>query len=142
MKIVFILLIIVSIGCTPASETNKVTDSTSVEQTTMQEVASTYNILNVVDFKAKIEKFGEKEFHLVDVRTAGEVAGGTIENATNIDFYSSNFSNELAKLDKEKPLLIFCKSGGRSGKASQIAKKLGFVEIYDLKGGYMAWAAQ
>lgn len=138
MKFILILLTVISIGCTSTSETNKVTETTT-EQTA---IASTVSVLSVADFKSKIENLQGQDFFLVDVRTAGEVAAGTIDNSTNIDYNSSSFSDDLGKLDKEKPLLLFCQAGSRSARAADIAKNLGFVEIYDLGGGYRAWSAQ
>ena len=64
------------------------------------------------------------------------------EILNNIDYYNSTFKEELDKLDKTKPLLLYCRSGNRSGKAGKIATNLGFKEIYDLEGGYSAWSAQ
>ena len=51
-----------------------------------------------------------------------------------------NFKEEMAKLDVERPVFVFCAKGGRSGKASAICKELGFKTIYDLDGGYTAWS--
>lgn len=140
MKLVLLVLSIMALSCNSPSETTKTQENSTTEQTTA--TPSSYTILNVADFKAKMESLAEGGFNLVDVRTPGEVAGGTIENAVNIDYNGANFSEELAKLDKSKPLMLFCRSGNRSGKASSIAKGLGFTEIYDLQGGFMAWSAQ
>ena len=43
------------------------------------------------------------------------------------------------QLDKEKPIAVYCKSGGRSGGASKLLLELGFKEIYDLEGGILNW---
>ena len=45
----------------------------------------------------------------------------------------------MSELNKQAETLIYCHSGGRSGKASKILKELGFKEVYDLKGGYSNW---
>jgi len=77
---------------------------------------------------------------LVDVRTPEEYAGGTIAAAINMDYHADDFKTSLDQLDKEKPIFVFCAKGGRSGAASKICKELGFKTIYDLDGGYTAWA--
>lgn len=87
-------------------------------------------------FKSLIEN---KAGIILDVRTANEVAQGFIEGAINIDYYGKLFKNELQKLDKNTPVFVYCRSGGRSGKALQIMQDLGFVEVYNLIGGYSAW---
>jgi rhodanese-related sulfurtransferase len=42
-------------------------------------------------------------------------------------------------LDKEIPIYLYCRSGGRSNKAARQLISLGFKEIYDLQGGYLGW---
>lgn len=94
-------------------------------------------VLNKETFKSKII---ESKVQLVDVRTSREYKAGTIEYASNIDYFDDeNFYSKFGKLDKEKPVYIFCRSGNRSQKAAKKLVKLGFKEIYDLKGGYLNW---
>lgn len=82
---------------------------------------------------------GNPNFVILDVRTPQEFADGYVANATNIDFYSATFEDELDALDKEKTYLIYCKSGGRSSQALGIMDELGFQEVYNLSGGISAW---
>lgn len=72
---------------------------------------------------------------LIDVRTVNEFNNGFINNAENI-VYDANFKNKLEALDKTKPVMVYCKSGGRSAKASKILEAEGFKIVYDLDGGY------
>src|SRR4030095_13344270 len=51
---------------------------------------------------------------LIDVRTREEYAEGHLKNAKNINFNSADFTERVAKLDKTKPVLVYCKAGGRS----------------------------
>lgn len=81
-----------------------------------------------------------KKVQLVDVRTAKEFNNGHIKNAINIDFFSStNFIKSFEKLDRDKPVYVYCRSGARSLKAARRLVDMGFEQIYDLKGGYMGW---
>ena len=82
------------------------------------------------------------DFVIIDVRTLEEFVAERIENATNIDFYSEAFRDELNKLDKNKTYLIYCRSGGRSGKALNIMAELNFKEVYNVSGGIIAWNAE
>ena len=78
---------------------------------------------------------------LVDVRTSGEFNSGHIKKAINIDlFNAANFQKSFEKLDKEKPVYLYCRSGARSQKAAKKLVGMGFSKIYDLKGGYMRWS--
>jgi thioredoxin 1 len=76
---------------------------------------------------------------LVDVRTPQEFASGHLRGAENIDFNSSDFQELVSKLDKTKPTFIYCKSGGRSGRALTQLVNMGFVEVYNLDGGITEW---
>ncbi len=88
---------------------------------------------------AGFKKALEKEIQLVDVRTPSEFSEGYISYAENINVMASDFEQKIQKLDKEKPVYIYCRSGQRSNKAAQKMKELGFEEIYDLEGGILAW---
>lgn len=79
------------------------------------------------------------DVQLVDVRTPEEYKEGYIENFQNIDYYSDSFEKDIEKLDKSKPIIVYCKSGTRSGKCSAKMKERGFVKVYDLKGGISRW---
>jgi len=88
--------------------------------------------------KAEFNKFMAKNSNciLIDVRTPQEYKRGTIASAINIDYNSSNFKSEISKLDKSKPILLFCQSGGRSARALKIFESLGFQYVLELEGGY------
>lgn len=79
------------------------------------------------------------DVQLVDVRTAQEHREGYIAKSQNIDFNSPTFDKDITKLDKEKPVVLYCKSGGRSAKCAKKMKDAGFVKIYDLDGGISKW---
>ncbi|MBI1316925.1 rhodanese-like domain-containing protein [bacterium] len=83
-----------------------------------------------------------KAVQLVDVRSAGEFAEGHLPNAQNIDINSGDFDQKVAKLDKTKPVYVYCAVGGRSAKAMSKLQKMGFVEILNLDGGIKAWSRE
>ena len=72
--------------------------------------------------------------YLVDVRTPEEFNGGHLQYAKNINFNSPEFKAQLAKLDKKKPVYLYCRSGNRSGKATDTLKVLGFTTFYNIGG--------
>ncbi len=78
----------------------------------------------------------------IDLRTPSEWEGGIIDGAQLIDFNAGIFEQNLPDLDKDKTYFIYCRSGGRSGKALKMMKAQGFDKVYELKGGYNAWSAQ
>lgn len=75
---------------------------------------------------------------VLDVRTAGEFAGGHLVGAINIDVTKSDFDKRIARLDKKKPILVYCAVGGRSASATKVLVSKGFT-VYDLVGGYSRW---
>ena len=81
-------------------------------------------------------------YQILDVRTPQEYFQGHIPGAKNIDFYSSNFKEELNKLDKNKTYMIYCRSGHRSGETLKIMKELGFKNIINLEYGFNSWIAK
>ena len=80
-----------------------------------------------------------EDVQLVDVRSAKERMDGFIESSQNIDFNSPTFDQDIQKLDKSKPVILYCRSGARSAKCAKKLKEAGFVKIYDLKGGITQW---
>ena len=77
---------------------------------------------------------------LLDVRTAGEYKQGHLSNALQADWTNSaEFADRVKYLDKNKPLLVYCASGGRSGLAATWLVKQGFVKVDNLTGGMIAW---
>lgn len=100
----------------------------------------TDNKISVLDRKSYADAILGNKVQLVDVRTATEFNSGHIKNAINIDFFNaSNFIKAFEKLDKTKPVYLYCRSGARSQKAARKLANLGFYQIFDLKGGYMRW---
>ena len=77
------------------------------------------------------EVLKEKNYIVVDVRTKEEYNEGHVVDAINIPY---DEINENTKLDKDKPILVYCKSGKRSEIAYNTLKKLGY-DVYDL-GAY------
>lgn len=93
-----------------------------------------------IDNQKLEELMNNPELQLIDVRTPEEVAGGYIAGAQHIDIYDPKFIEKMSKLDKEKPVAVYCAAGGRSASAGKKLQELGFKEIYDLAGGYRGWA--
>ncbi|WP_158825652.1 rhodanese-like domain-containing protein [Mucilaginibacter lacusdianchii] len=84
----------------------------------------------------KMKDNGE-DFQLVDVRE-------------DFEYQMSNLGGELIplggilietdKIDKDKPVVVMCRSGKRSAAAVMQLEQQGFTNLYNLKGGILAWA--
>ena len=97
------------------------------------------NDIQIDEFQKKI---ATENYILVDVRTAEEYADGHLEGALNIDYFSATFSEEIGKLGLETPVLVYCRSGNRSGKSMKIMYDIGFKEVKNLIGGYKGWVSE
>lgn len=139
VNFVWMLGFLVLTACNSSNSATEATDQGTESTTT----AATSAKLSVADFKAKLESLSaEGQVQLLDVRTPGEFAAGAIDGAANVNVHDADFKEQLQKYDKSKPIMIYCKSGGRSASAANICKRMGFKEIYDLSGGYTAWSRQ
>lgn len=89
-------------------------------------------------WKKQLEQ--DSEAIVLDVRTADEVALGTIGNPVHLDIYQpQKFIDGLNALDKSKNYYVYCKAGGRSGQACTIMDQMGFANAFNLIGGYDQW---
>ncbi len=124
MKRLFIISgLLIAISIATSCLDNKIED-TSVKLVTAEEMQS---ILELEDVQ------------LVDVRTPKEYEEERIANSQNIDYNSPTFDEDIAKLDKAKPVILYCKGGTRSAKCAKKLKDAGFQKIYDLEGGISKW---
>jgi len=94
---------------------------------------------DAVDPVKATELINHREAVVVDVRPAADFRQGHIINAMNIPM--SGFSGQLARLEKYKsrPLIVSCHSGAQSSGAVKQLRKLGFEQVYNLRGGILAW---
>ena len=73
---------------------------------------------------------------LLDVRTTEEYAGGHIQGAINIPV--QNLEARLSEVPKDKAVVVYCRSGGRSHRAKELLKNKGHTQVYDI-GGMGNW---
>jgi len=133
----YLILLVLAVSVSVAFSCNSSTTRAQAESTGLQEAITTKNV-SAKDFQQLIND--KANATLLDVRTPNEIAEGIIKNAEKIDFYDPEFKVKLDKLDKSKPVLIYCRSGRRSGIAMSTLRELGFIEIYNLQGGILEWS--
>jgi rhodanese-related sulfurtransferase len=87
--------------------------------------------------KAQAHKMVEQGALLVDVRSVEEFNGGHLKGALNVPVQT--LPGRLAELGaKDKPMVVYCASGGRSAHAARVLKAAGFTNVLDL-GGMSNW---
>jgi rhodanese-related sulfurtransferase len=123
-------MMIALLSCNAQQQENASGTEQSVQQ-------SLYSDVSNEEAKALIN--GRPDLQIIDVRTDGEVAQGIIDGAVQIDISKPSFERELAELDKNAPVLVYCRSGGRSKTAQNRMKDMGFKEVHNLRNGYSQW---
>lgn len=89
--------------------------------------------------KAKELLRTKKNMLVVDVRTPQEYESEHLEYAKLIDYKSGRFKEEISKIDLNRPVLLYCRTGKRSALAMQEMVDMGFKEVYNMQGGIMKW---
>lgn len=92
-----------------------------------------------VDCAGALQLINHKEAVVLDVREAEEFSGGHLLNAKHIPL--GKLRERVGELERqrEKPLLVVCRSGQRSATACAVLGREGFAQVYNLSGGVMAW---
>lgn len=83
------------------------------------------------------ELIANKNAQFVDVRTVPEFMSSQLPDAINIPLDQLEMVAD-EQLDKSKPVVVFCRSGARSGMAMQMLNSMGFMEVYNM-GSFMSW---
>ncbi|MEP7254640.1 MAG: rhodanese-like domain-containing protein [Ferruginibacter sp.] len=102
--------------------------------------AQTKTSLTADEFEKDITT--KKNVQILDVRTPGEFFSGHIKNALQADWNDAKeFDHRISFIDKNKSVYVYCLSGGRSAAAAEKMRKMGYENVYELKGGTNAWRA-
>ncbi len=92
--------------------------------------------IDAIEFSELVNQEGSI---VLDVRSEGEAAQGSIPGSMLINIMSPSFSLEIEKLDKSKVYLVYCQSGNRSSSACGYMSSLGFENLHNLSGGILSW---
>jgi rhodanese-related sulfurtransferase len=77
---------------------------------------------------------------VLDIREARDMAGSKIIGALHIPFSQLKDRIGEIKADKSKPLIVYCARGQRALMAGSTLKAAGFTQLFNLNGGFKAWA--
>jgi rhodanese-related sulfurtransferase len=88
-----------------------------------------------------VRMINDRDIVVVDLRPAADFKKGHLMNALNLPVGKLvERAGELPK-DKSKPLLLYCALGGVAAEAAAKLRKLGYAEVYPLRGGLNGWLA-
>ncbi len=79
------------------------------------------------------------DFHLIDVREANEWEIVRIPGAQHIPKDQAILPDVAARFDKQRPIVLHCKSGARSRHVLLALQQQGFTQLHNLEGGILAW---
>lgn len=79
--------------------------------------------------KSEIKEAIRQGAFIVDVRTPTEFSSGSVKNAVNIPL--DKIPNQLKKFKNKNGIVLFCRSGARSGSAKRILENNGFDKVYN-----------
>ena len=94
--------------------------------------------IDVKHLKSKLDN--NEEFTLIDVRESQELEICKINQAIHIPM--SNIPICLDEINFEQPVVIMCKSGGRSAQVCHFLNEQGYLDVYNLSVGIIAWALE
>lgn len=78
------------------------------------------------------------KLRVIDVRQISEIAAGTVPGAEAVPLHTLPL--KLNELDRNEKLVVVCRSGARSAQACIFLAQQGFDQVYNLRGGMLAWA--
>ena len=81
----------------------------------------------------------EGDVELIDVREPYEVEAGRIEGSRHVQI--PELTAAAQELDQERPIVFYCRAGGRSSMATQAFRASGY-QAFNLTGGLVAWVEQ
>jgi rhodanese-related sulfurtransferase len=86
-----------------------------------------------------LQLINDQDAIVVDIREAGEYKQGHIPEARHIP--SGKLKERLGELQKfkDKPVILYCRTGATSSGAGALLKKQGFGAVHNLSGGLPAW---
>ncbi len=88
-----------------------------------------------------LKRAGDPAFVLLDVRTPKEFDEERIRGAVMVDYLSTSFREEVARLDRGRTYLVYCRTGHRTQGALKVMRELGFRNLLHLSGGITKWKA-
>ena len=104
--------------------------------TTVQSRLLGYEELKPLDL---VQMINRVEPLLLDVRNDDEFSGGHLASARHIPLEQLAERQEELQAYRDRPIVVYCRSGQRSARAATLLKKKGFARLYKLAGGMLAW---
>lgn len=122
-----------------------------MRQTAQQLVSEAKARIREID-SAELAALQARGVPVIDVREPAEYAAGHVPGAASIPRGVLEFEvdghpavnglSDPALAHRDQPVVLYCRSGGRSALAAEALLRLGFAQPLSLAGGFMAWSDQ
>lgn len=94
--------------------------------------------ISTLDAASALRLINDRDAVIVDVRETGDYRDSHVPQARHIPF--GTLRDRIGELsNKDKPILVYCRSGNVSQSACVLLKKHGLPDVHSLKGGFLAW---
>lgn len=89
-----------------------------------------------------VQRINRDRALVVDVRSSEEFAGGHVVRSKNVPLEA--LEDQLPRIvkNRQRPLILVCSTGRRSGRAVAVVRKLGYEDVQSLTGGLKAWVSE
>lgn len=122
----------------PASSNENLATQTSNQQVTSASSQDTIKDVSADEVSDMLKD--RQKYFLLDVRTTEEYDEGHLENSVLIPV--KELEKRISEIPKDKPVIVYCKSGSRSSQAAKVLTENGFTQIYKMVGGITEWIAK
>ena len=137
MKTSFLTLSVacMMLACAQSPSTSETASSAQETVAIMEDVSNDKFLALMAD---------KPEALLLDVRTPEEWNEGHLEGASHADYWGDEqaFQDAMDAIPRDRPVLVYCAGGGRSGLTAKELIKAGHREVYNLENGISGWIAE
>jgi rhodanese-related sulfurtransferase len=106
------------------------------------------SLLSISAYSSNVSDISQQELFeansnnvvIVDVRTTEEFQQGHVPNAINVPLSNIIDNPDILTFSKEKPIVLYCRSGYRAGKAAEALQKYGYTNLRHLEGDMQGWS--
>ncbi len=97
-------------------------------------------VVHQINSTQMLEIVNGKTITILDVRTPEEYNEGHIPGAVLANVNDPSFEETINGMEKDNSVVVYCRSGNRSGKAADLMEQARFTNIMDYDGGWSAWS--
>jgi rhodanese-related sulfurtransferase len=134
LALLFVLMMLALAGCSAAAPAGPASQSNAAAP-----VIDIANLPETVDVAMVKALQDNPSIVILDVREPDEYKAGHIPGIKPIPM--GEVADRLAEIPKDKPVIVTCQSGNRSGQVAKYLREQGYTNIHNMQGGFGAWQA-